>query len=196
MAKVIRFPEKGDKINAVKTANQKALLFLSLASVLLFAAILNLSYQSKLSKERDVANIGDVEDRIIGQGVSNLNGWVLTHLNSSNQRNEIVFSEKPSAEEQLVFASLIGRYSITKKKEFITELHLKDGAEPVPLSHLPKLLNQYRQANGVENIEFRLVKQDQNEHSYEMYSEDKKIGDVHLKISKNNELLSLSSNWN
>lgn len=196
MAKVIRFPEKGDNIHAVKKANQKALLYLSLASVLLFAVVLNLSYQSKVSKDRDVANVGNVEGKILNQGVSNLNGWVLTHLNSSNQKNEIVFSEKPSAEEQLVFASLIGRYNIIKKKDLITELNLKSGADPVPLSHLPKLLNQYRQANGVENIEFRLVHQSQAEHTYEMYTANKKIGDLQIKISKENELLSLTSSWN
>lgn len=196
MANIIRFPEKNDKMQTVKKANQKALLYLSLASVLLFAMVLNLSYQSKLSKERDVANITNIDGRVLDQGVSNLNGWVLTHLNSSNQRNEIVFSEKPSAEEQLVFESLIGRYSITKNKDFITELHIKEGSEPVLLSQLPKLLNQYRQANGVENIEFRLVKQGHNEHIYEMYSADKKIGDVQLKVSKDNELISLTSSWN
>lgn len=196
MAKVIRFPEKNDKIHSVKKANQKALLYISLASVLLFVVILNLSYQSKVNKERDVANVGNVEGRLYNQSVSNLNGWVLTQLNSSNQHNEIVFSEKPSAEEQLVFASLIGRYDITKKKDLITELNLKSGAEPVALTHLPKLLNQYRQANGVENIEFRLVKQSATEHTYEMYSANKKIGDLQLTISKDNELISLTSSWN
>lgn len=198
MAKVIRFPEKSDKIQTVKKANQKALLYISLTSVVLFAIILNFSYQSKLSKERDVANIGNVglEHRAMNQGVSNLNGWVLTNLNSSNQKNEIVFSERPSAEEQLVFASLIGRYSIVKDKDLITELNLKSGAEPVMLNQLPKLLNQYRQANGVENIEFKLVNQDSSEHTYEMYSGNKKIGDLHLKLSKENELLSLFSSWN
>lgn len=198
MAKIIRFPEKNDKIQAVKKTNQKVLLFISLASVLLFAVVLNFSYQSKMRLDRDVANVSmnKLQDSMASDTVSNLNSWVLTSLNSSSQKNEIVFAEKPSAEEQLVYASLIGRYDITKTKDLITELNLKSGSQPVNMTQLPKLLNQYRQANGLENVEYKLIKKEEGEHIYEMYSQSKKLGQISLKLSEDKALLSLRSHWN
>lgn len=196
MAKVIRFPENNDKIRTVKTANQKALIFISLSSVILFALILNFSYQSAMNKQRTVANVGAL-DQAVSEGANfNLNNWVLTNLNSSNNVNEVVFAERPNAQEQLEFATLIGRYDVMKSKDFITELKLKSGSQPVKFAQLPTLLNQFRQANGIQNLQFKLVDKSGLEQNYELYTLDKKVGTLLLKFSEDNSLLYLHSTWN
>lgn len=195
MGKIIKFPNQNDKVKDVKKGSPsnsyQGLAILGLGSIFLFALILNISFQNKEEKTRDLANFSDVDDS------SNLNEYILKSLNSSEGKMEIVYSRKPSSEDKLVFEILLGSYDILKTDGRISSITLKPGYKALKKTALPNVLSQYRKALGIDQLDYKLVSEDVHKQNlkYDLISQGAVIGDMSISLNADYQILSIDSHF-
>ncbi len=198
MGKIIKFPSRDDKLEDVKAFSPlsffKKYAFQSLAILFVFSVVLNVSYQSRSNRVRDLATVDSESDG------NNLNEYILKSLSSSENNMEIVFSKKPDQEDKLIFETLVGSYDVQKENGRISSIRLKSGYEPLKSNMLASVLTQYRRALGISKLNFKMLKEEKQNtdqlYNYELVSEQKALGQMSIKVNANNEIISIDTTFN
>lgn len=195
MGNIIKFPNPNDRIKDVtkesKPTSYQNLAVLGLGAVFLFAFVLNISFQNRSSKNRELANFDNTSES------TNLNEYILKSLNSTDANTEIVFSRKPTSEDKLIFETLLGSYDVLRSKGKISEITLKPGYKALNQSALPDVFAQYRKAVGMDQLDFKLVSEDtvRQNYKYDLLSKGERVGDMDVNLNADHQLISIQSRF-
>lgn len=193
MGKIIKFPNRGDKIESVKdkrTSQLKNNIFYSSLLVLfLFALVLNLNFRNTKTNSRDLANVESSQDR-------NLDEYILESLMSSNSGNEVIFSSAPNQEDKFLFETLMGNYNIEKTEGKINSLSLKPGFKPLPKTELAQFLMQYKRSLGLDKVTFKLSSKSSELLKYNILSEGRELGQIKVGLDNKNGIEFLKTDFN
>lgn len=195
MGNIIKFPNRNDRVKDVKQGSNPTsyqnLAVLGLGAVFLFAFILNISFQNRSAKNRELANYDANTES------TNLNEYILESLNASDSNTEVVYSRKPTSEDKLIFETLMGSYDVLSSNGKISKIILKPGYKALNQSALPNVLSQYRKAVGMDQLDFKLVSQDvdRQNYKYDLLSKGASVGDMHVDLNADHQIISILSNF-
>lgn len=195
MGNIIKFPNRNDRVKDVKQGSNPTsyqnLAVLGLGAVFLFAFILNISFQNRSAKNRELANYDANTES------TNLNEYILESLNASDSNTEVVYSRKPTSEDKLIFETLMGSYDVLSSNGKISKIILKPGYKALNQSALPNVLSQYRKAVGMDQLDFKLASQDvdRQNYKYDLLSKGASVGDMHVDLNADHQIISIQSNF-
>lgn len=198
MGKIIKFPNSKDNLkdNVEKSSQQpqkyvQGIAVTGLVALFLFSLVINLNLQNEKQQSRKIASVQSTLKN------ASLDHYILESLVSSGRSLEVVLAEKPTHEDQLVFGTLIGNYTVKKKEDRIVSIQIKKGQEGLQNSRLPILLSQYRRTLGLKSLKFKLLSQSlersTNKLVYSLFVKDQKVGSLIVSISPENKILGFST---
>ncbi len=178
---VIEFPKKQSlrkRLND-KAQDQKAVLSLSIASVLLVSLLLNQwlvggnNQAANSSGSRQIASFNDN----FAQDVK----WEHDFAKELSQKDLQVsakLAERPTVRDDLVFGFLQGKYGMKLTKGHIESLEFIDaqaGEQPMSIENKDNFLMSYRDAFGLDFRQVSVTEKNASEEIYSLFSDNKII---------------------
>lgn len=198
-AKVIQFPKEQSLRKRLqdKAREQKAVLLLSIASVLLMTVFVNqwlvdnTDHSLSISGSRRVASF---EPAVFARDVK----W--EHELAKRLNGEATFAanlaERPTVRDDLIFGYLEGKYGMKISKGHIEKLEFIDaqaGEVPMAIADKAQFLKKYSAAFGLEYVEVAPSQGSATEQVYSLIDSGKSIvGQAHFGLDEQGRVHSLN----
>lgn len=198
-ANVIQFPKAQSlrKRLQERGQEQKAVLVLSIASVLLTTVFLNqwlvahTSTETNMSSERQIASL----DPATSARDIKWEHELAKKLSSDEFVQVVGLAEKPTSRDELVFGFLEGKYGMKLDQGHVQALEFIDaqaGEQPLPIANKIKFLLNYPEAFGLNYSEVSLTEKTADNQSYSLINANKNIvGYAHFALDDKGRVLSV-----
>jgi hypothetical protein len=174
---------------------QRSVLVLSIASVVIMAVFLNQSLVNH--REQEFASQGT-------RGVASFNPtdrdfqWeheLAQKLSTDTSARALALAEKPSLRDELVFAFLEGKYGMKLNKGRIESLEFIDaqaGEKPLAIDNKKSFLSKFSEAFGLQFSEVNLKEDKASEQVYSLIDSKRTIvGEAHFQLDDAGRVLAL-----
>lgn len=165
MAKILQFPKsKSTRAQVIqRSLNQKAVIPLSLLSVLVVTLSLNEWIQVASNKINNTRGVASLPAETIEKQIKWEHRWAES-LQKANARPGLT-AEEPRPSDQLLFGLLQGDVKLKRQNGHISELEM---INPVELKNREEFLESFREVWSVKfaKVEFSREKSDANQETY------------------------------
>ena len=196
---MIQFPKAQSlrKILQERGQEQKAVLVLSIASVLMTTVFLNqwlvahTDTSATMSSERQIASL----DPATSARDIKWEHELAKKLSSDEFAQVVGLAEKPTSRDELVFGFLEGKYGMRLDQGHVEALEFIDaqaGEQPLSISNKRKFLLNYTEAFGLSYSEVSQTENTTDNQSYSLINANKSIvGYAHFALDDKGRVLSV-----
>lgn len=199
-AKVIQFPKEKTARKRLqdRVQEQKSVVVISLASVVLVAVFVNQWVVSKAEQSGGLQGNRGIASYAPTNSVQEVK-WeheLAKQLSVDESASAAsALAEKPTLRDELIFGYLEGKYGMKVMQGRIHSLEFIDaqaGEQPLIISNKAAFLNNFSSAFGVEFTEVSLKSNTEQEQVYNLIADDKTIvGEAHFSLDDSGRVLAV-----